>query len=91
MDQIRQRVLFTGRVQGVGFRYNALHCAKGVAVTGFVCNLPDGKVELVAEGREQEVEALLADIRDSMADYIVGESAERSDPTGEFKSFSIRH
>ncbi len=46
------RYLARGRVQGVGFRYFALKIAEDLGVTGFVRNLPDGNVEIVAEAGE---------------------------------------
>ena len=55
----RAHVFYSGRVQGVGFRYSAREVACGFEVTGFVRNLPDGRVELVAEGEEEEVKAFL--------------------------------
>src|SRR5207249_8898651 len=51
----RAHVFYAGRVQGVGFRYTAREVACGYEVTGFVRNLPDGRVEMVAEGEEEEV------------------------------------
>ena len=48
--QQRREVYFSGRVQGVGFRYTVRMVASRFAVTGFVKNLPDGRVQLVAEG-----------------------------------------
>ena len=53
----RAQVFYSGRVQGVGFRYSAREVACGCEVTGFVRNLPDGRVELVVEGEEAEIKA----------------------------------
>ena len=50
----RATVFYAGRVQGVGFRYTAREIACGYDVAGYVCNLPDGRVELVVEGAETE-------------------------------------
>ena len=55
----RARVYYSGRVQGIGFRYTAREVACGYEVTGFVRNLPDGRVEMAAEGDEEEVAAFL--------------------------------
>ena len=55
----RLSVIFSGRVQGVGFRYEVCHVAAPLEVTGFVRNLWDGTVELVAEGNEGELVDLL--------------------------------
>ncbi|MDX1946289.1 MAG: acylphosphatase [Pirellulaceae bacterium] len=85
----RREVFYAGRVQGVGFRYNARRIAAEFAVTGFVCNLPDRRVRLVVEGEAAEVERFLARVRDSMADNIRSESALDHPATGEFASFDI--
>jgi len=60
----------SGRVQGVGFRYTTLQVAKGFEVTGYVKNLPDGRVELVAEGREEECREFLAAVQEEQSAYI---------------------
>lgn len=60
-----RQTLFEGRVQGVGFRYSVKQIAKGFDVTGWVKNLPDGRVELVAIGEENEVSAFLEAIGQS--------------------------
>lgn len=61
---------FSGRVQGVGFRYQTVQVAKGFDVTGFVKNLPDGRVLLEAEGTEKEVEAFFEEVQDQLGSYI---------------------
>lgn len=93
MTAARKRVMvyYNGRVQGVGFRYTVRATACGYEVTGFVRNLPDGRVELVAEGSESELKAFLQGIRDSgLAGYIRHEETHWSDATGEFTRFEIR-
>ncbi len=66
-DPVRQRVLvvYAGHVQGVGFRYTARQVARGFDVCGMVRNLPDGRVELVAEGTRGELESFCREIRAS--------------------------
>jgi len=91
--QTRKRVVvhYSGRVQGVGFRYTVREVACGYEVTGFVRNLPDGRVELVAEGAEEELAAFLSAIRDSgLRGYIRHEETGWAPATGEFDRFSIR-
>ncbi len=86
----RAHVVYSGRVQGVGFRYTARALACGYEVTGVVRNLPDGRVEMVAEGEEAEVQAFLEGIRASqLASYIRGEDATWMDATREFNGFEI--
>jgi acylphosphatase len=86
---VRCQVHYSGRVQGVGFRFNAQWIARGFAVSGFVRNLPDGRVQLVAEGDEAEVDRFLAKIADSMAGNITQANVERQSATGEFSGFEI--
>ena len=87
----RRTVHFAGRVQGVGFRYTTASIAQGHDVTGFVQNLPDGRVLLVAEGNASALGAFLAEIRQRMGSYIRQELTDVSAVTGEFADFSIHH
>ncbi len=61
---------FSGRVQGVGFRYSTLQLAKGYEVTGHVRNLSDGRVELEIEGNEAECRKFVAAIQDELDAYV---------------------
>jgi len=65
MSKIQRQVYYSGRVQGVGFRYTVRQIASGYEVTGWVRNLFDGRVELLARGEPPEVKAFLAAIMDS--------------------------
>ncbi|MCY3023329.1 MAG: acylphosphatase [Planctomycetota bacterium] len=85
----RLHVLFLGTVQGVGFRYTALSIARCHAVTGWVRNVPDGRVELVAEGPSGELEAFLADVGEEMASYISSVERTWEPATGEWNRFTI--
>lgn len=85
------QVFYEGRVQGVGFRYTARRVAAGFDVAGYVRNLPDGRVELVASGDAEEVEGFLGAMRESeLAGHIDGESAsEIAAPLG-LRGFQIK-
>lgn len=86
----RAHVFYSGRVQGVGFRYTVRELACGFEVTGFVRNLPDGRVELVAEAEEEQAESFLETIRQSqLGNYIRGEDLRWLSATNEFKRFAI--
>jgi acylphosphatase len=86
----RAHLFYTGRVQGVGFRYMVREIACGYDVTGFVRNLADGRVELVGEGCETELQAFLEAIRVSqLSSHIRHADAAWSDGTGQFKGFEI--
>jgi acylphosphatase len=83
-------VFFTGRVQGVGFRYQALQVAKGYEVSGFVQNLPDGRVQLEAEGRETEVRDFIIAVHERMEGYVRKVEQTESQRAPQFQGFSIR-
>jgi acylphosphatase len=88
----RATVFYTGRVQGVGFRYTAREVACGYEVTGYVQNLADGRVELVAEGEEAEVQAFLTGIQESQLGSLVRNANVNWSPgTGQFNRFEIQH
>ncbi len=87
----RYTVYFTGRVQGVGFRYHTSSIARRYQVTGFVRNCPDGRVELVAEGSPRELDDFLREVREQFYNNIRDERKDIQEPTGEFSGFDIRH
>lgn len=90
MNRCRLHVFYSGRVQGVGFRYTAKSLAAGFEITGIIRNLPDGRVELVTEGPREELEAFQSAIRDSgLGHFITHEQVTWSDAAGGFKGFSI--
>jgi len=60
-----KHVFYEGRVQGVGFRYGTKQIAMGFDVIGWVKNLPDGRVELMVRGDEEEVDDFLIEIREN--------------------------
>jgi len=77
-------------VQNVGFRYTAKTVAAGFEVTGSVRNLPDGRVELVAEGARRELEAFREAIRGAgLAGFIRDETVDWSDAQNDFRGFEI--
>lgn len=90
-DRVCWTVLFAGAVQGVGFRYRTEHVAQAYDVTGYVRNLPDGRVELLAEGLRAEVERFLDAVEESMAGYIRGSQRHEGPATGHYHEFSIRY
>jgi acylphosphatase len=87
---ICKRVYYSGRVQGVGFRYTAQSLAQGFAVAGYVRNLSSGDVELIVEGESAMVEAFLAAVGRHMGHYIEETRAEDLQPSG-LQGFRIRH
>ncbi len=83
-------VHFSGRVQGVGFRYTTLQVAKEFEVTGYVQNLPDGRVLVEAQGLREELQAFITAVEERMHGYIrKTEPAFRLGPRA-FTGFTIR-
>lgn len=84
------QVYYEGRVQGVGFRYTTKRIAQGFDVSGTVRNLPDGRVELQVSGDQDEVDAFLAEIRESsLAGHIAAEHKYDIEISTPFKGFQI--
>ena len=92
MNRWRLKILYSGHVQGVGFRYTAKTTAAGFEIAGIVRNLPDGRVELTAEGARAELEALRQAIRGAgLAGFIRDEEVTWSEAQNEFRGFEIVH
>ena len=90
MNRSRMRIFYSGSVQGVGFRYTARSTATGFEVAGTVRNLPDGRVELIAEGARGELEAFRVAVRESGLDHFIrNEDIAWSEATGEYRGFEI--
>ncbi len=85
-------VLYSGRVQGVGFRATVRHLARGYDVTGTVRNLPDGRVEVVAEGTRAELQAFLIGIAESELSGFIARQHDTWQPAqGNLRGFAIAH
>lgn len=89
-DVHHETAFFSGRVQGVGFRYTVMQVAKEFDVAGYVRNLPDGRVQLEAEGRPDQTDGFIRAIQERMHGYVrsverVSEKRER-----QFNSFTIK-
>jgi acylphosphatase len=84
------QILYSGRVQGVGFRYSVKSVANGFEVTGTVRNLSNGRVELLAEGIKDELEAFRQGIRDSgLEHFIQKEDVNWNEAKNDFRGFEI--
>ncbi len=85
---IQAHIFFSGTVQGIGFRYTVRQVAKESGLTGWVRNLSDGRVEMVAEGPQEKVEQAIRDIEDHFDGYIRSKDVrfeKSSDRHQEFK------
>jgi len=91
-QKVRMRAIVKGIVQGVGFRYFTVYQAQRIGgITGYVRNLRDGNVEVVAEGEREKLEQLLAQLRKGPTGaHVTGVDVFWENPTGEFTNYSIR-
>ena len=88
----RLTAYFKGRVQGVGFRYTTERISRQFKVMGFVRNLQDGRVELVAEGTENILSDFLEAVRTSfLSSHIEDVETSWTEPEKTFKRFEIKH
>ena len=86
----RVEVYYSGRVQGVGFRFTTEDIASRFEISGFVRNLYDGRVEVVAEGKEEILKSFLEKIEEVMARYILDREIRWDECRDEFDRFGIR-
>ena len=88
----RAHVIIHGRVQGVFFRAYAKEKADIRGLSGFVRNMPDGSVEVVAEGNETSIREFIEDLEEGPSSAVVQKlDVKKTDPTNEFLGFEIRH
>jgi acylphosphatase len=87
----RRQVLYSGHVQGVGFRYTTRSIARNYEVTGYVCNLPDGSVEVLAEGSVDQLDGFLEEVSDRLSGHIRQMHCDRRPAQQEFANFGIRY
>ncbi|MHC4600378.1 MAG: acylphosphatase [Planctomycetota bacterium] len=90
-ETTRLTAFFSGSVQGVGFRYTTQSIASNLPVSGYVKNLPDGRVELVAEGEKEDVETLLSRVRSELGPGIQDVDTSWDAACGESRDFTIRY
>ena len=91
---VAKQILYSGRVQGVGFRYATKQLATGFEVTGWVKNLPDGRVELLAMSHDaEELDAFLTELQENsaLANHIKETETRTVPPPADVIGFSIVH
>lgn len=89
--QRQLKAVFSGSVQGVGFRFTAERIARHFEVTGFVRNLPDGKVEIVAEGEETVVKDFVKAVEKAMSNCVRQAQTSWSEAEGRYPEFGIAY
>jgi acylphosphatase len=90
MSRIRRVYVYSGRVQGVGFRYTVKNIALQYDVAGYVKNLPDGRVEVCIEGVPAEMDRMAEEVGRKMDGFIKDVRVEES-PAAGVAGFSIKH
>jgi acylphosphatase len=86
---MRRRIIFKGRVQGVGFRWNTVDALKGYLITGLVRNLSDGSVELIIEGKPECLDEAQKRVEDRMRGYWKSRRYEDIDGEPHYDNFKI--
>ena len=87
----RLYVFFSGTVQGVGFRFTTERIARRYPdITGFVRNLPNGQVEIVAEGEEKTLQEFVKAIQEAFSSYIQKADIHWEEASGEYEDFGIK-
>jgi len=89
MSAERVEAFFEGMVQGVGFRFTAVRVSKDYSVTGFVRNLRDGRVQVIAEGEKAELQSFIRAIESRMKGYVTGTKTSWAAATGQYSEFDI--
>jgi acylphosphatase len=87
----RREILYSGHVQGVGFRFTAHGVAARFDVSGWVKNLPDGRVKVVVEGASAELDQFQQALAEAMAGHIDHVESETETARGDIVGFEIRH
>ena len=91
MAKQQQKVLFSGYVQGVGFRFTACRLAGEHDIAGYVKNLPDGRVECVVEGKPADIQAFVEALSVTMSDYIQSRTQQEAPYGGKFTGFGVSY
>ena len=85
----RAHIFYSGTVQGVGFRYAAQRFASDFGLQGWVKNLADGRVEIMAEGPAEILEGFCRKLEQHFDGYIRGKQIDWQEPSGHFRDFKI--
>ena len=89
MNTVAKHIIFSGKVQGVGFRFTAHRMAGRHQLTGYVRNVRDGTVEMLAQGSAEDIDNCIRDIQDCLAGYVRDVEIEEVPPNPAYKDFRI--
>jgi acylphosphatase len=87
----RRNIIYSGDVQGVGFRWSTRSIAANYQVVGYVRNQPDGRVQVQVEGVQAELDRFQADVTDRLSRHIWSVHTDTQPASGEFATFEIRY
>ena len=89
MELTARKIVFSGRIQGVGFRFTALNIASRYELTGYVRNIPASDVEMLAQGPAEAIDDCVRDLQDSFVGSISHIDIEEATPDPKFTDFRI--
>ena len=90
MSSKQAHIVYSGMVQGVGFRWTVERAANSLFLTGWVRNCPDGTVEVVCEGKTGDINVFMDKINKEIGHYIRKSDVKWREAKGEFDKFEIR-
>ena len=88
-EMVARHIIFIGHVQGVGFRFTAHRIASRYQLAGFVRNLSDGTVEMLAQGPAEDIEECIRDIKEALAGYVRQTVIDEVPPNPKYTDFRI--
>ena len=89
MEQSAKHIIFSGRVQGVGFRFTVLNIANRYMLKGIVRNLPDGTVEMIAQGPAEDIDSCIEDIKESFVGNVRETKIQETCHNPQYEDFKI--
>jgi acylphosphatase len=90
-EKLLYKITVRGRVQGVGFRWNALKAAESLGISGYVMNRPDGSVYIEAEGTREQLDSFAAWCRKGPGFGHVSSADISEYPPFGYSGFNIKH
>jgi len=87
MSDVAKHIFFSGQVQGVGFRFTANSVARRYELTGFVRNTADGKVEILLQGEEEDIDDCIEDLQQTFT--VRNVQIEQVEPNSSYGDFRI--
>ncbi len=91
LKMVQAYIIYSGKVQGVGFRVTVQRLAQGLDVSGWVRNLADGRVAICAAGPQERIDQLCRNIDQHFKGYIHGKEIQFSSARESFKDFQITY